>query len=233
MRWIHNYQLFLFDFDGILANTEDLHFRAYKKMCADRGFSLKWDLKTYAWQASLYGAGGLKEAIYKQFPDLKRYEPCWEILYREKKRAYTELLMEEQAPLMPGIEPLIQALSRADIKRCVVTNSPEEHVKMIRAKQPLLNTIPVWITREHYSQPKPASECYEKAIAMLGKEGDRIIGFEDSPRGLKALLGTKAEGVFVTSLLEKKQLQQLSQEVEKDFHHFNSFDELLEKGISL
>ena len=32
MRWISEYQLFLFDLDGLLVNTEELHYQAYKNM---------------------------------------------------------------------------------------------------------------------------------------------------------------------------------------------------------
>ncbi|MFZ0565887.1 MAG: HAD family phosphatase [Chlamydiales bacterium] len=227
MHWIHHYQLFLFDFDGILADTEPLHFNAYKQMCQAHGFSLEWDLKTYALYASMYGRSGLKKAIYHEFPTLMKHQPSWDVLYREKTLAYLELLETQTVSLMPGIEFLLQALNEANIKRAVVTNSPKEQIALIRQKQPLLNTIPLWITREQYSEPKPASECYEKAIGELGEKGDRIIGFEDSPRGLRSLLGTRAEGVFVTPLMDSEQAKQLSLDIGRDFPHFSSFVDLL------
>jgi len=62
----------------------------------------------------------------------------------------------------------------------------------------------------------------------VNKKGDRIIGFEDSPRGLTALLGTQAEGVLITSLMELPEIKELAQEVGKDFTHFHSFVDLLE-----
>lgn len=228
MKWIHHYQLFLFDFDGILVNTEELHFKAYKKMCKARGFSLRWDLPTYISYA-MYSAAGLKEGIYKEFPDLKRYEPCWEILYKEKKQAYIELISDEGAALMPGVEKLLIALSESNIKRCVVTHSTKHQIDVLRRKNPLLDSIPVWITREQYSEPKPNSECYEKAIAMLADPEDRIAGFEDSPRGLKALLGTKAEGFFITSLFDAKAVRSLESELGREFSHYDSFKELFKK----
>ncbi|MCC5831683.1 MAG: HAD family phosphatase [Chlamydiales bacterium] len=225
VHWIHDYQLFLFDFDGILVNTEELHYLAYKKMCANRGFSLKWDMRTYIRHA-MYSASGLKEGIYQEFPDLKRYEPCWEILYREKKQAYAELLVRRGASLMPGVERLLKELERSGIKRCVVTHSSAEQIKLIRARQPVLNSIPHWITREDYSEPKPSPECYQRAIEKLAEEGERVIGFEDSPRGLKALLGTDAKAVLVTDLFSEQELKKLAQELDKKFEHVSSFDDL-------
>ena len=190
MEWIHSFQLFLFDFDGVLVNTEELHYKAYKKMCADRGFSLKWDLSTYAHYA-MYRAEGLQEGIYKEFPALKQQEPDWSRLYQEKKDAYFTLL-KEGVELIPGVEKLLLALEEAGISRCVVTNSVAAHIALIREQIPVLNTIPHWITREDYEKPKPDPECYHKAIELYSRPGDRVVGFEDSPKGLKALLETDA-----------------------------------------
>lgn len=223
MSWIHNYQLFLFDFDGILVDTEELHYKAYLHMCASRGFPLKWDRHTYM-QYALYTATGVREGIYRELPGLQKEEPCWDVLYQEKRRAYSQLLHNEGTALMPGVEKLLKDLVHAGIKRCVVTHSPAEQIELIRAQHPILNSIPEWVTREDYIEPKPSSECYEKAIAKLKAPGDRIIGFEDSPRGLKALLGTEAEGVLVTDYLRSSEIQALSETMERQFLHYSSFE---------
>jgi beta-phosphoglucomutase len=225
MRWIHHYQLFLFDFDGILVNTEHFHYKAYLKMCEDRGFTLNWNERTYIRHA-MHTATGLKEGIYRTLPNLEKEEPSWEVLYKEKKKVYYELLLSEGVSLMPGVETLLLELENANIKRAVVTHSPSEQIALIRQQQPLLNSIPVWITREDYSQPKPSPECYWKAISKLHVPGERVIGFEDSPRGLKALLGTLAEGVFITDCFEPSEITELANDVGKDFSHFPSFPEM-------
>ncbi len=219
MHWIHSYQLFLFDFDGLLVNTEDLHYRAYKKMCEEQGFSLPWDRKTY-FQYALFSATAIREALYRDLPGLN---PRWELLYQAKKDAYMHLLREEGVELMPGVAELLITLQHAGIKRGVVTHSPDEQVFLIRQHQPLLNTISTWITREHYSQPKPSSECYEKAIKMLAAPEDKIIGFEDSPRGLTSLLGTRAEGIFVTDFFNQEEIATLAREIGRPFSHHLSF----------
>ncbi len=199
MQWIHHYQFFLFDFDGLLVNTEKLHYQAYIKMCANRDFALTWDFKRYS-EAAHHEATGLRDQIYAEFPDLQTQEPCWNVLYEEKKAIFIQLLQEGTVPLMPGVSSLLYALQEAHIPRCVVTHSATPLVTLIRQQNPILNTIPYWLTREHYTYPKPHPECYQKAIIQFAKEGDRIIGFEDSPRGLKALLETQAKPVLICSL---------------------------------
>ncbi len=222
MRWIYSYQLVLFDFDGVLVNTEELHYRAYQHMCKERGFPLQWEWKTYL-NAAMFEATGLRDAIYAAFPALYGQEPNWDILYKEKKAAYTSLLQKGSVQLMPGVEQLLLSLQEAGIKRCVVTHSSFEQMNMIRNQLPLLKTIPHWITREDYSQAKPHPECYQKAISLYGSLEDRIIGFEDSPRGLRALLGSTAQGVLVNPHFQPKEIAPL---VAKPFAHFSSFVEL-------
>lgn len=196
MRWIHEYQLFLFDFDGLLVNSEELHYMAYKRMLAARGVVFDWDFNQYC-QVAHYYSDGLRVRIYEQYPELKVQEPSWEVLYAEKKQAIFDLLNEGAVQLMPGVHRLLEALSDAQINRCVVTHSPDELVAIVRRKHPILDTIPHWITREHYSKPKPDPECYLKAVEIHAASQDKVIGFEDTPRGLRALMATRAKPVLI------------------------------------
>ncbi len=196
MRWIHDFQLFLFDFDGLLVNTEELQYQAYVRMCANRGFTLTWDFPRYC-HAAHHVAEGLRDQIYAEFPSLQTQEPNWSVLHSEKKQAFIQLIQEGPVNLMPGAAQLLEALQKANIKRCVVTQSTQELIAIIRKKNPILSTIPYWITREDYSNPKPSPECYQKAIAKFAKDTDNIIGFEDAPRGLNALRMTRALPVLI------------------------------------
>ncbi|MBA3722501.1 MAG: HAD family phosphatase [Parachlamydiaceae bacterium] len=196
MNWIKRYQLFLFDFDGLLVNTEELHYQAYIKMCSDRGYHLPWNFHRYS-EAAHHSATGLREQIYAEFPELHSEESNWDILYEEKKKAFLNYLQSGATQLMPGVTELLKALEEANIKRCVVTHSALPLIQTIRAQNAILDTIPNWITREDYSHPKPDPECYQIAINRFANENDQIIGFEDSPRGLNALLGTRAIPVLV------------------------------------
>lgn len=196
MHWIQKYQLFLFDFDGLLVNTEELHYKAYIRLCANRGFQLTWNFERYS-LAAHHDSSGLRNHIYAEFPALYAQEPNWNILYEEKKTAFLQILQESPVQLMPGVASLLESLSHAHVPRCVVTHSPLKVIELLRSRNPILNSIPNWITREDYSQPKPHPECYQLAIERFGKGIAHTIGFEDSPRGLKALQGTSAKAVLI------------------------------------
>ncbi|MBF8263448.1 MAG: HAD-superfamily hydrolase [Parachlamydiales bacterium] len=193
MKWIRQFQLFLFDFDGLLVNTEHLHFQAYINTLAQRGYVLDWSFAQFCEVAQL-NATALREALCIAFPDL---ETDWSAVYEEKKKAYFNMILSGKVEMMPGAEQLLKELATAGIRRCVVTNASLEQTHVIASQRLILKTIPHWITREDYSRPKPDPECYLQAIALCTQPGDRIIGFEDSLRGLQALGQTSARPVLI------------------------------------
>lgn len=217
MHWMHEFQLFLFDFDGLLVNTEEIHFLAYQRMCEKYGFKLDWSFERYC-RAAHYRAEGLREQIYHAIPDLHKAEPNWEVLYAYKKQQILSLLEAGAIQLMPGVHELLSALDKAQIKRCVVTHSSTDLVDILRRQHAILNSIPHWITREHYTHPKPHPEGYQIAIQKLADPHEKIIGFEDTPRGIEALMKTRAEPILISQTM----YEHIPQNV-KQFSSFTAF----------
>ncbi len=226
MQWIHQFQLFLFDFDGLLVNTEEIHYLSYQRMCQAYGFILDWSFERYC-QAAHYRAEALKEQIYERFPELYAKEPVWATLYAKKKQAVLDLLNEGAVHLMPGTEKILKALQEANIKRCVVTHSPLELIETVVRKNPILKTIPYWITRTDYVHPKPDPECYLKAIEKFALPEDNIIGFEDSPRGLQALMGTRAKPILISQV----NYPEIASFEAKGVLHYSTFDSIPDNAI--
>lgn len=196
MNWIDNYDLFLFDFDGLLVDTERLHYKAYQEMCRRYGFELPWSFLEFCSVA--HGSSeGLRVEIYKLFPELFEKEPDWAVLYEIKQASYLRFLKEGELSLMPGAAALLTQLQKANKKRIVVTNSRREQIEEIKKQCPELDLIQNWVTREDYENPKPHPDGYLKAIELFGTPGDQVIGFEDSLRGLHSLISAKVQPVLI------------------------------------
>jgi beta-phosphoglucomutase len=221
MDWIKNYDLFLFDFDGLLVNTEELHYLAYKEMCRARGVHFTWTFARYCASAH-YATSTFRNDLFKDFPELAAQDPSWTYLYPEKQAAMQELLKQGAVQLMPGVESLLTSVQKHRIPHSVVTHSPDELVNIIRNQHAILNQIPHWVTRRDYTNPKPDPECYQLAIQRYGKEGGKVIGFEDTPRGLSALLGSDAEAVLITKI----PYVELPDFIQKGVRHYQSFVEI-------
>ena len=223
MNKIENYDLVFFDFDGLLVNTEHLHFLAYQRMCLSRGKQLNWDFTKYCLVA--HGSSeGLRKEIYADFPDLYEKESNWAVLYAEKKLAYQKIIQEGHVELMPGVDKVLTLLKEKGIRSCVVTNSFFEQIVEIRSQIPLLQTLDNWITREDYQSAKPAPDPYIAARKKYARPGDRIIGFEDSVRGWQSLEAAGVEGIVISSCLHSSFQEQL---VKKKVLSFSSFNEFL------
>lgn len=191
-------------------------------MCSARGFHLDWDFNRYC-QAAHYEATALRDQIYAHLPKLKLQEPDWDVLYAEKREAILELLNQGIVHLMPGVAELLEALRKAKIKRCVVTHSPDTLIHAIRKQNPLLDTIPNWITRENYTHPKPDPECYLTAINRFALPEDHIIGFEDTPRGLQALLRTRAKAFLIC----QANYPEIPSFIQKGVQHYRSISDII------
>lgn len=214
MQWLDDFDFVLFDLDGLLIDSEKLHFQAYKKLCLSKGADFNWSFNKFC-LLSHTSATKIKETLYEEFPLLTQYE--WPLLYAEKKSIYETILKVEKLDLMPGVATLLKSLKKPS---CVVTNSPRNQVEFIRAKEPLLQLLPNWITREDYKEPKPNSECYLKAIKLFAQEKGKIIGFEDTVKGIKALKIANVKRVLICA----KTHPQMNENLDKDILHFTSFE---------
>ena len=86
MKWIQDYQLFLFDFDGTLVDTEPFHYEAYLR--ASAWHKIDFDLSYLDFfRLAHRNAHGWKEAVLRKNPWID-----WDLFYLEKKRAYLEIL---------------------------------------------------------------------------------------------------------------------------------------------
>lgn len=221
MSWLKPFSLFVFDFDGLLVNTEDLHFAAYIEMCRRRGYSLSWDFQRFC-KAAHYSSVGLRDGVYEEFPALKASEPDWMVLYAEKKAIYQDFIEEGKVELLPGVASLLMRLEEEGIARCVATNSTRKQVETIKNNLPRLKSIQHWITREDYALGKPEPDAYLTALELFDRELVPI-GFEDSLRGIRALQGAGIKPVLICS----EQHPQMDEPALQGVLHFSSFEEVL------
>jgi beta-phosphoglucomutase len=222
MDWVSDYQLFLFDLDGLLVNTEEMHDRAYIDATQKLGLTLEWDFPTYFRYAQT-DSETVKNHILALFKEKKLPVPFWEDLYKDKKHAYTSILKQEPVPLLPGVKEFLTILQEKNRKQCVVTHSSRDLVELIKRQHKELISIPFWICREDYEMPKPSPECYEKAIQTFAKKSDAVIGFEDSTRGMNALMATRATAVLVNGMDEEVRAYFAKEQIPV----FSSFNEIL------
>jgi HAD superfamily hydrolase (TIGR01509 family) len=190
---------YLFDLDGVLVRSEEIHHLAYQQLCAAHGERLDWSFERYCLGAH-YGPERLQLELRGAVPGLFEKQPSWEALYREKSRLYLELLDREEVPMQPGAAAILERLRAAGAPHAIVTNSTREQTASLRRRHSALDRVPLWITREAYADPKPAPDAYLEATRHLDRRPEECLGFEDTPRGLQALVAAGVPAVLVTTV---------------------------------
>jgi HAD superfamily hydrolase (TIGR01509 family) len=166
----------LFDFDGVIVDSESLHHRAYELALAPYGLgSIPFDV--YADRFSNQGKG--LEYCAEQLPgiDLIRMK-------QEKDRLFRELL-EAEARLLPCVESVLRSLS-AERRIAIATGSSSEAARSVLDRFGLTSYLEQVIGREDYLRDKPAPDAFLCACAALGEDPARCLAVEDSFKGMRA-----------------------------------------------
>lgn len=124
---------------------------------------------------------------------------------------------------MPGVLSFIQLLQQNKKKVVIVTNSPRKHLLTISKQLPELLSLSPWVTRDDVMETKPSPLPYLKAMHLLNISASKTVGFEDSEKGLQALL---CSGVFPVLINQNPPEMSLDSSL---FSHYLSFNELCQE----
>lgn len=183
----------LWDNDGVLTDTEGLFYEANRELLArhgvvlDAGRYIEWFMVANSGAWHLLAERGYSEAQLA-------------LLREERNRRYATALRDAGDLVRPGIPGLL-ARMRKKARMAVVTASFGEHLQLAHGRQSLLGHFDAVVTREDAALPKPAPDCYLKALSRLGLPGAACIAVEDSPRGLAAASAAGLPCIVIRSRL--------------------------------
>ena len=210
----------LFDLDGLLVDTEQLHWKAYRHMCEQFGCTLNWDFPLYL-EVAGGSAGGIRDRMKRELPRLFAGR-TWEQLYEIKRQKLFDLLGHSSIPLMNGVAEALPILAASKAPMAVVTHSPKAFVDLVRAAHPLFSLMTLWVYREMYDAPKPAPDGYLWACKELGVSPKEAVGFEDTIRGIESLLASGVRPILVNNSDPSARLYC----TERGIRSFSSFEEV-------
>jgi beta-phosphoglucomutase len=166
----------IFDFDGVIVDSEPLQHRAYNLVLQRFGVQVEQDEYGREWIAA---GRGPEYAVDRYALPLQPDE-----LRRLKDPVYHELLRAEAA-LMPGAA---QALARlaAYFPLALATNSNAADTGFILERFDLRRFFTAVVTREQYRAPKPAPDAFTTAAARLARPPGCCVVIEDAYKGVVA-----------------------------------------------
>ncbi|KPG02208.1 haloacid dehalogenase [Rhodopseudomonas sp. AAP120] len=182
----------IFDVDGTLAETEELHRQAFNETFAAELLPWHWDKSAYR---RLLDVAGGKERIahfLTSGPDgAERAVGRIAELHAAKTRRYTALAAVG-APLRPGVARLIRDARRAGVRLAIATTTSLPNVEALLGAAlgaDALALFDVVGAGDVVPAKKPAPDIYNYVLDRLALPAAACVAFEDSTNGLKAALG--------------------------------------------
>jgi HAD superfamily hydrolase (TIGR01509 family) len=177
----------LFDMDGVLINTEPLHYKIWKQIVKEQGVDMDYEsykgcigsTREYLYKL-LYDAYGIdfsgNEEITKRFSELK-----------------DESIAKNGIPRVEGAEEIVRYLYSNGYKLAVASSSPQKYIESQMKELGIDDCFEILFSAECVKHPKPAPDVFLEVADRLNAPADQCVVIEDSGNGSKA---AKAAGML-------------------------------------
>lgn len=178
----------IFDFDGLIVDTEWPEFQAWQELCQHYNVELSIE----AWLPCI-GTGATTQ-VFDPHTHVETLVGC--TLDREEVRAavkprHIELI--EMQPVLPGVETLLREAKQRGLGLAVASSSPRTWVEGHLSRLGLLDLFDTLACGNEVKRTKPYPDLYLTALDQLGAQAQHALAFEDSLNGMRA---AQQAGIF-------------------------------------
>lgn len=178
----------IFDFDGLILDTETPEFDILQKIYAEHAAELTLERWAQIIGGSSFDPGADLEQLLGSSIDRDAVLARW--------RTETDRVIAAQAPL-PGVIDLLDDAQLRGLKLAVASSSPHEWVDGHLKRLGLFERFDHIVCADDVTHAKPSPELFLLAQTRLNVRADRVVIFEDSPNGVKA---ANAAGIPVVAI---------------------------------
>jgi beta-phosphoglucomutase len=187
---ILNIQGFIFDLDGVLTDTAELHYLAWQKLADEEGIPFNRQANE-----ALRGVSR-RASLMLIIGDRPNSEAQIEEMMERKNRYYIELIENMTfQDLLPGAIALLDELRQAGIK--IGIGSASKNARTVIERLGIGDKIDAIADGYSVQQPKPAPDLFLYAAKQLGLEPEESVVVEDAAAGIEAAL---AAGMWAVGL---------------------------------
>jgi len=171
------FEAILFDFDGVLLDSEPVHCACWAEVLAPLGVTVEWEYYRE------YGVGvddrEMLRTMAARFAPPRNWEDLW-AAYPAKKKLF-QARMAQLPPFDPSLDGFLGELHGA-YKLAVVTSSATTEIAPILAAGGIRRHFDTLVGGEDVKRHKPAPDPYLLAAQRLGVRTALVV--EDSEPGL-------------------------------------------------
>lgn len=165
----------IFDFDGLILDTETHHYRVLQEIFAEYGSELPIE----RWQQEIGTQTGFSPFHYLE--ELIEEEIEHKHLQQQLEEKFHVKLVEEKA--RDGVEDYLKAAKELGLKVALASSSDYAWVSKHLKNLGLFDYFDCIRTSDDVEIVKPDPALYVKAVECLGLEPEECVAFEDSANG--------------------------------------------------
>lgn len=181
-------QALIFDFDGLLVDTEAPAFESWQRIYAEYGQSLSLDL----WQGALGTMHGF-DAL-QHLASLVHLDDPEGVMAR--RQALKQELSRNQ-PLLPGVLEILDEAQRLGLPCAVASSSSRAWVEGWLKHHKIYERFQSVLTADDVVRTKPFPDLFLLAAERLNSSPTECLIFEDSSNGI---LAARAAGIRVVAV---------------------------------
>lgn len=185
----------IFDLDGTLANTEMLHYRAWKETLLKNGVT------QFTFETFLSYVGTSNEKVATDFINSDKITKSVAGLIGEKQAMYLEFIPEIR--LCAGAREILTRYHKKKVL-AVASSSHRREIMAILQVNELAEYFSEVIGGDMVEKKKPDPEIYLKVQTLLNVAPEECIAFEDSASGLIAAKNAGMYGVAIPNEFTRK-----------------------------
>lgn len=200
----------IFDFDGVIVDTEPIHYAAFQRVLVPLGLQFSWDeyVETYI---GFDDRDAFRHVFSSQGIELGQEK--LHTLIEQKASFFTEVIRSGVTPY-PGVLDLISHLHDNKAPLAICSGALRSDINPILSMLGISDYFDVIVTAEDVAASKPDPECYQLTFQRLQSihkhsfTKDTTVVIEDTPAGIAA---AKAAGLKVCAVTNSYPAARLDQ----------------------
>ena len=180
----------IFDFDGLILDTEVPVFQAWNEIFQEYGCELGLDV----WMVYIGSSPDSFDPVQHLADCVDGPVDREKLLARQRQR---EAKLIEGEGVMPGVVAYLEAARARGLGLAIASSSPRAWVVEHLERLGLRDYFPHIITADDVGRVKPAPDLFLAALQALGVAPEAAIVLEDSPNGVRA---ANLAGIYVAAV---------------------------------
>ena len=208
----------LFDMDGVLVNTEPLHYQLWRQVFAERGIDLAFEH-----YKGCIGANGkrLMELVLEHYGlDFRNDSTIFERYYQLKE----EHLRYGEIPRIEGVNETLAELQKRGWRMAVASSSTQDYIELCTDRASIGQFFDVRFSAQWVKNTKPAPDVFLAAAEKMGSAPADCVVVEDSTNGT---LAAKAAGMRCIGFDNPDSAGQCLDAADVLIHHFRELLDVL------